>query len=689
MRGERERAPTPSSSHTPTPEMQLLIVESPAKAATLARILGDGYRVRATEGHVADLPDGDLGVDTEATFEATWTTAKGKRNLLAGLRRDAEGCTRVLLATDPDREGEAIAHHLAEALARTKVPTARVSFSELTAEAVRAAVQRPCSVDADLVAAQQARRVVDRLVGYAVSPVLQRAVESTRPLSAGRVQTAALRLLCRREREVADFAPAERWHVTATFRTADGEPFEARLYQAHRQVLEDDTLDEGAAWHLAEAARAERFTVRSVRRAAETLKPPPPFTTAAFLQAASDRLGLAPARAMRLAQQLYEGVELEEDERVGLLTYPRTDGVHMAKTALAAARDVVARDFGPGYLPPRPHRHTTREASSTPSAHEALRPTDFARAPKRVRKYLAPEQYRVYDLVWHRAVVSQAASALRERTGAERAAAAGRFVFRAEGTSLRMRGFLQFERTTPSDEALEATLTEGEEVGVERVTHGQRLTEPPLRYTEAALVGAMEAHRLGRPSTYAATLAALTERGCKVVRDGCLHPTDLGLRTCAFLIQRFPALFDLGFTARLEATLDAVAAGREAYRPTLHAFYHDGLVPALRPPAPVVFPAATPSGRIAEPGAAGEGTAPCTRCGRPTVRRDGPQGAFYGCSGFPACRETRAVAEPAGERCPRCGTGRLVERTSKQGRSFVGCSAYPVCQFVRKGTLSS
>ncbi len=619
--------------------MQLLIVESPTKAETLARWLGEGYRVRATEGHVLDLPQDALGVDTEETFDAAWTTAKGKRALLAGLRRDAEGCDRIWLATDPDREGEALAQHLADALARTGVAAARVSFGEVTAPAVRAALEKPRPVDADLVAAQQARRVVDRLVGYAVSPVLQRAVDSPRPLSAGRVQTAALRLLCEREHAVAGFAPAERWGVEATFQLPTGERFSARLCEAFGEALTDDALDEGAAWHLAETLQDRAFTVRSVQQAAESVKPPPPFTTAAFLQAASSELGLAPGPALRVAQQLYEGVELDDDERVGLLTYPRTDGVHLAKAALAAARDVVARDFGPGYLPPRPHRHRREVASAAQEAHEALRPTDFGRAPKRVRKYLSPEQYRVYDLVYRRAVVSQAAAATRERTTAQAADAAGQFVFRAQGARWQVRGFLQFGDTAPEEAPLPAALAEGQPLALGTARHCRTHRAPPEPYTEAALVGALEAHRIGRPSTYASTLATLTERGYAAVCDGHLRPTDLGLRACGFLVQRFPTLFALDFTARLEAALDAVATGREAYRPVLQQFYHGDLVPALRPPAA--------RKGLAAPSAAGGPLPACPRCRRPMVRRDGPHGAFYGCSGFPACRATRSLADPA------------------------------------------
>lgn len=659
--------------------MRLLIVESPTKAEALADMLGPEYRVRATKGHVMDLPDDDLGVDTADTFEGAWTTATGQRNVLAGLRKDATGCEKILLATDPDREGEAIAHHLSDALARTGIPTARVSFNEVTSEAVRRAVARPRPVNADLVAAQHARRVVDRLVGYTVSPLLQRTVSSPRPLSAGRVQTAALRLLCEREEAIADFTPAERWSIEATFATDAGDAVEARLHRAYRQTLEDDTLDEGAAWHLVETMRPLRFTVRSVRTSTDALKPPPPFTTAALLEAASQNLGFDPAQTMRTAQQLYEGVELEDDVRVGLVTYPRTDGVRMATSAVAAVRNVIARDFGTGYLPSQPLRHT-RSGVGEPEAHEALRPTDFDRPPKSVRKYLTPAQYRLYDLVWDRAVTSQMAPATIERTTATIADAGGQFAFRAEGVRMRARGFLQFETEVPEETSLLPSLAKGATVTTRRLAHTRRLTTSPERYTEAGLIAAMEAHGIGRPSTFASTLATLRERGYAALDDGCLRPTEIGHRACTFLVRRFPSLFDFDFTAQLESTLDAIAAGKAAYRPALHHFYHNGLLPALnaRPTAtslPGARASAAPSPH--EPPA-------CPRCNRRMIRRNGPHGAFYGCSGYPDCRETRPYIDPAqARRCPRCEQGWIVQRTTKTGRSFEGCSAYPACDFAR------
>jgi DNA topoisomerase-1 len=664
--------------------MRLLIVESPTKADALAGMLGTGYRVRATKGHVADLPDDALGVDTADSFEGAWTTANGQRNVLAGLRKDAAGCDKILLATDPDREGEAIARHLADALERTGVPSARVSFREVTPEAVRRAIARPRPIDDRLVAAQHARRVVDRLVGYTLSPVLRRTVPSPRPLSAGRVQTAALRLLCERERAVADFQPTEQWGVEATFATGAGDRFAARLHRAYRQTLEADTLDEGAAWHLVETMRPLRFTVRAVRRTTEPVKPPPPFTTAALLCAASERLGFDPAQTMRTAQQLYEGVELEDDVRIGLLTYPRTDGVRMAKSAVAAVRQVIGRDFGTAYLPPRPLKHT-RSGAGEPEAHEALRPTDFDRPPKSIRKYLTPHQFRLYELVWDRAVTSQMAPAMLERTTATIADGSGHFVFEATGTRVESRGFRQFDPTSPTDTLLPASLVKGGALRTCDLTHTRLLSTQPDFYTEAGLVAAMEAHGIGRPSTFASTLATLRERGYATLSERRLRPTEIGQRVCTFLTRRFPSLFDLGFTAQLEATLDAIAAGKAAYQPTLHHFYHDGLLPALnaRPTAQALSGSSPRVASLRE-------SPDCTRCGRRMVRRSGPHGAFYGCSGFPDCRETQPFIDPAqNRRCPRCERGWVVERTTKTGRTFEGCSAYPACDFARWTTPSA
>ncbi len=650
--------------------MQLLIVESPTKATTLQAMLGPDYRVRATEGHIYDLPSDTLGIDLEETFEAQWKTAKGQRNVLAGLRRDAEGCDGILLATDPDREGEAIAHHLADALARTKLPAQRVAFPEITSAAVRTAVARPRALDERLVAAQQARRVVDRLVGYSISPHLQRAVTSPRPLSAGRVQTAALRLLCEREYAIADFAPSSSWHVEATFQTAKDDTFTARLVRVHRQTLHDDTLDEGASWHLAEEARHQDYAVRAVRQTEVSLPPPPPLTTAALLQAASEQHGLRPAESLRAAQHLYEGIELEDDERTGLLTYPRTDSPRLAKEAVAAVRHVIARDYGVAYLPDRPTAHHATATSQ--EAHEAIRPTDFDRTPRSVRKYLTPAQYHVYALVYNRAVASQMAPATLEKSEVELADAGGRFVFRAEGAHVTARGFLQLAGAEPETRPFPPSFEKKEAAALTDVRQTQGAATPPERYTEADLVGAMESHGIGRPSTYAATLETLGERGYATVRDRCLHPTDLGLRACAFLIHRFPSLFDLGFTARLESTLDAVATGREDYTRALRQFYHGRLVPALE-----YKPTQVSSNRHAVLPAAPE---PCERCGRIMVRRDGPHGAFLGCSNFPTCRHSRPIVEATGVPCPTCGTGQLVARTSRKGQRFYGCSSFPACR---------
>ena len=649
--------------------MHLLIVESPTKAATLQSLLGPGYRVCATEGHLYDLPSDALGIDLEDTFAAQWKTAKGQRNVLAGLRRDALDCDAVLLATDPDREGEAIAHHLADALARTQRPTKRVAFAEVTKPAVHEALARPRPLDARLVEAQEARRVVDRLIGYSISPHLQRAVTSPRPLSAGRVQTAALRLLCEREYAIADFMPSPTWHVDATFATEDGTRFGARLVRAYRQAPDDDTLDDGAARHLADAARGCSYTVQTVRRTEKALKPPPPLTTAALLQVASEQHQFRPAETLRAAQQLYEGVELENDVRTGLLTYPRTDSTRLADTAIAAVRHVIARDYGVAYLPDRPLVHRTSETSQ--EAHEAIRPTDFERTPRAVRKYLTPTQYRVYALAYGRAVTSQMLPATVEQTRVEVADAEGRFVFRAEGAHVTARGFLQFGGAEPETTPPPPLLDKDTPATLRGVQPTTRVSAVPSRFSEADLVGALETHGIGRPSTYASTLDTLRERGYATLEDRRLHPTDLGLRVSAFLVHRFPSLFDLGFTAQLEAGLDAIAAGREGYTAALRRFYHGRLVPALefKPPAVTASGAALPTA-----------PEPCERCGHPMQRRQGPHGAFLGCSNFPTCRNARPIVEATGVACPKCGNGQLVARTSRKGQSFYGCSRFPACR---------
>jgi len=702
--------------------MKLVIVESPAKAKTIQRYLGAGYRVRASLGHVRDLPPKELGVDVDETFRPRYETLAKKKKTLTALRKEAEGAEEVLLATDPDREGEIIAWHLEEALKRKNRRVARVTFQEITREAIRSAVARPRAVDARLVDAQQARRVMDRLVGYTVSPFLWRAAraggaEAPAGLSAGRVQTAALRLVVEREKAIADFVPEDYFSLEATFETPEGERFRATLREAFgqrvggpgekgvKQVLRTKDEAEG----LVSLARQAAYAVRSVETKTVTQKPPPPFTTSTLQQAASVQLRMSPEQAMRVAQQLYEGVEVEGGERAGLITYMRTDSTRLADEAVAAIRDVIARDLGTEYLPPKPHVFGTKAHAQ--EAHEAIRPTHFERTPKSVRKWLTPEQFALYRLIYYRTVASQMAAAVVDRTTVDVADAENRFVFRATGEVVRFRGFRQLYEAPDVDEKkksdddrpaqpLPRSLRPGlplELVALEAQAHQ---TKPPPRYTEASLVKALEKHGIGRPSTYSQTLSTLQARGYAELKARKLYATDLGIRVCDLLVAHFPSLFDLGFTAEMEAQLDRIAAGGLGYRDALAPFYHDRLLAAVRAAEgrlPVAGGQRTvDGGRKTEDGGR-RAAAPspplslspspplssppaCPRCGKKMALRSGPTGRFWGCTGFPDCRTTQPWVDPAAVRCPACGEGRLVARRSKKGATFWGCTAFPACK---------
>ncbi|MEM8557759.1 MAG: type I DNA topoisomerase [Bacteroidota bacterium] len=712
--------------------MKLVIVESPAKAKTIQGYLGRGYRVRASLGHVRDLPRKDVSVDVEKTFKPKYETLSAKKKTMKSLRDEARRADQILLATDPDREGEIIAYHLAESLKRVCKDVARVTFQEVTKPAVQAAVRAPRRLDGPLIEAQQARRVMDRLVGYTISPFLWKTARGEQGLSAGRVQTAALRLLCEREMAIGDFVPEDYWSLDATFATEKGEQFGARLVEAYSEKVGSPSEreqgkvkrtipDEGTAAHLRDEAEMRLYAVRSLTKKTARIKPPPPFTTSTLQQAASARLKMSPKQTMRVAQQLFEGVEIGDgsrgnDERVGLITYMRTDSTRISDEAIASIRDLIARDLGLDFLPKSPHRHG-KKSKNAQEAHEAIRPTRFDLTPKRIRKWLTPEQHKLYQLIFYRTVASQMAPAVVDRTTAEVASTDGAFVFLAKGEVTRFRGFRAVydlgeshddsgeddaEQAARGKQRLPESLRKGLPVNLLDLATNKHQTKPPPRYTEASLVKALERHGIGRPSTYSATIATLQNRGYAELKKRVLHATALGLRVCDLLVQHFPKLFDLGFTAKMEEALDQIAAGKRAYRDTLRTFYHDRLLAALhdaeaalasgRPPSgPSVRPAANASSPAsttaspsltAAPSASSDDTPRlgCPRCGKPLARRDGAKGPFYGCTGFPTCRHTMPFFDPrTSPRCPICHRGWLVERRAKSGNVFRGCSTYPAC----------
>jgi len=667
----------------------LVIVESPAKAKTIERYLGPGYRVLASYGHVRDLPEklgkDQLGVDVEHDFAPSYEIVADRRKQVAEIAKAARAADTVFLATDLDREGEAIAWHVAEAAKLRPERTKRVTFNEITEGAIRAAFAHPRQIDLDLVDAQQARRIVDRLYGYTLSPLLWRRIR--RGLSAGRVQSVAVRLVVDREQEIRAFKAVEYWTIEATLHGPDGTSFSAALVRVDGN--KPGIADQEAADAHVEALTAGRPVVRSVGLKASKRSPAPPFTTSTLQQEASRKLGFSPKRTMSVAQRLYEGLETD-DGQVGLITYMRTDSVALAGQAMGEARDVITARFGTRYAMPkgRPFKTKTRNAQE---AHEAIRPTAFGRSPDQLEKVLPRDEARLYRLIWQRALASQMKEKELETTSAE--LEAGRYGLRASATRTVFDGFSAVYTEGQDDAAEEQervlpALHEGDVTTVEAVEPTQHFTEPPPRYTEATLIKALEEYGIGRPSTYAATISTILDRGYVSVKERRLRPEPVGEIVNNFLVEHFGSLVDPEFTARMEEDLDEVAAGKRKWVPLVRAFY-------------------TPLGdavTATEADGPGRGMPTDELCseGHPMVMRAGRYGEYLACANYPEHKETRPIARadvpldangqpPAelpgvGEACPECGPtagGILVAKRGRFG-PFVGCARYPDCKYIKK-----
>jgi DNA topoisomerase-1 len=660
-----------------------VIVESPAKARTISWYLGRGYIVKASMGHVRDLPKSKLGVDVEHGFAPTYLVLQEKAGVVKELAESVRRAPVVILATDPDREGEAIAWHLIEATGAHDKPVRRIVFHEITPEAVKAALESPREIDMRLVNAQQARRVLDRLVGYELSPLLWRKVKSG--LSAGRVQSVALRLVVEREREIEAFVPEVYWTIEAELAKlsdgAGGPPtFTATLIRIRGE--KPKLADEVAARAVVAELEAASYWVLSVSERQKQRRPAPPFTTSTLQQEAARKLRMPVRRTMQIAQELYEGVDLGPDGSQGLITYMRTDSTTVAAAAQARAREVIAQRFGPDYLPDKPpiYRRKTKGAQE---AHEAIRPTDPARDPESVKAYLSQPQYRLYKLVWERFIASQMRNAVYDTTTIDISAGTRRddapYVLRATGSVVRFPGFLvvyREGRDEETDDELDRRplppLAKGEVLRLVEVRPTQHVTQPPPRYTEASLVKTLEELGIGRPSTYAPTIETLRQRHYVTVDDRRLLPTELGCAVNDLLVEHFPTIVDVQFTSRMEEELDEIASGEREWVPVVQEFYvpfHQTVERAAQA-LPRVRIADQPSDEV------------CEACGRPMVIRFGRFGRFLACSGFPDCRHTRPLLEKIGVRCPACGMGEVVERRSRKGRTFYGCSRYPACEFV-------
>jgi DNA topoisomerase-1 len=677
---------------------KLVVVESPAKAKTIGGILGRGYRVRASMGHIRDLPRKALGVDVENGFRPHYVTAQRKKKTIDALKAAAQDADELYLATDLDREGEAIAWHVLQVVRRSLpkgTPIRRVTFHEITKEAVARAFAQAGSLNDALVEAQQTRRILDRLVGYSISPLLWRRIRGVKGLSAGRVQTAALRLVVDREREIEAFVPVEYWSIEALLaQQIDGPiPFRAQLWRIYDEKgipQEPDLKSRDDAQAIVDALEGAIYWVDRVETGQRSRSPWPPFTTSTMQQAASKALGYPPGLTMRIAQQLYEGVRIGEEGTVGLITYMRTDSTYIAPEAQQAAREVIARYWGEEYLPAQPPTYRTR-VKSAQEAHEAIRPTDPERTPKQLRAYLDDKQAALYELIWRRFIASQMKPALYKVTTAYIPTASESrvdplpYLFRAQGRECLFPGFLKVyeelldEGEEGEGEAALPALTAGEGLDLLELIPEQHWTKPPPHYTESSLIKELERRGIGRPSTYAAMVSLIKNRGYVERKRRILVPTELGFAVCDMLVAAFPELFDYGFTAGMEDQLDDIANGRAERVPTLERFWA-GLKPALDR-APETMPKLSIAREKPEP--TGK---TCPQCGGRLVRRKGKYGYFTGCSNYPKCeyieRKQKTEASPTGATCPQCG-GALVQRRSKYG-PFLGCSNYPTCRYTAK-----
>jgi DNA topoisomerase-1 len=655
---------------------KLVIVESPAKAKTVGRFLGKGYTVKASIGHVRDLLRSQLSVDVENGFTPKYRVPNEKKAVVKEIKSLAKKAEEVYLATDPDREGEAIAWHLLESADIDPKLTKRVVFHEITEPAVAEAFAHPRGIDMSLVDAQQARRVLDRLVGYNLSPLLWRKVRGR--LSAGRVQSVALRLVVEREREIQAFVPEEYWTVEAEFLPEGGkDSFIARFARLDEEepVLKSEADVRPLLLDMEQAA----YVISKIKRGERKRNPSAPFTTSTMQQEASRRLGYTARRTMALAQQLYEGMEVGEGGNVGLITYMRTDSTNVAETAQAEARQFIGERYGQKYMPDEPPRYKTK-VQGAQEAHEAVRPTSVMRHPEKVKDYLNRDQFRLYQLIWQRFVASQMSPAIYDTLSVEVTGktAHHEYLFRASGSSVRFAGYLVvYEEAKEEDKVEEeeetripANLSEGQAQKLVRLIPEQHYTQPPPRYTEATLVRTLEEYGIGRPSTYAPILGTIQQRGY-VVRDAKrLIPTETGVQVNDLITEHFPEVVDLGFTAHMEEDLDRIAAGEQPWVETVREFYAPFQAQVER--ADKLIPE-----RKAELEKIGRA---CPQCGHDLVIRWGRFGKFISCSNFPECRYTEAWLEKIGVRCPKDG-GEIVERKTRKGRLFYGCANYPNCDF--------
>lgn len=647
----------------------LVIVESPAKAKTISKILGKDFQVKASNGHIRDLPKKKLGVSIRKKFEPSYEIMPDKQKIVDELHSSAKGCKHIYLAPDPDREGEAIAWHLSFVLEDLGINIKRIEFNEITKDAIQKAIKKPRSIDEEKVNAQQARRVLDRLVGYKISPLLWQKVK--RGLSAGRVQSVAVRLICDRETEIENFKTEEFWTIDAELSKNSKSKFIAELVKYDNK--KPQLGSEKEVKKLISVLDKETFTVKSITLSEQKRTPPQPYITSTLQQEASRKFGFTVKRTMAIAQELYEGLELGSEGPVGLITYMRTDSTRIANEAIEAVREHIKETYGEEYL----HKEIRKAKikAGAQDAHEAIRPTDMSRDPKSLKHFLKPDYYKIYKLIWDRFVASQMQDAVYEILTIE--AEAGKSLWRAKSSKIKFAGFqiiyLETKEDAPEEESNEneklPSLEKGDKLKKHKIEPKQHFTQPPPRYNEATLVKSLEEKGIGRPSTYAPTITTIQARGYVKRESRILIPTELGRQVNEQLVNHFPDIVDLKFTAEMENDLDEIESGNKKWQLVIKEFY-EPFAETLKTAKEEMKPVSIPSGQI------------CELCGKNLLIKSGRFGDFLACEGYPECKNTKPIIKKIGLKCPNqdC-VGEIIEKISRKGKIFYGCINYPNCTF--------
>ena len=645
----------------------LVIVESPAKVKTISKFLGANYKVMASQGHVRDLPKSQMGVDVEHDYEPKYITIRGKGDILAALRKEAKKADKVYLATDPDREGEAISWHLAAALKLEDKDIYRITFNEITKNAVKASLKEARKIDMNHVEAQQARRVLDRVVGYGISPLLWAKIK--RGLSAGRVQSVALRMICDRENEIDAFIPEEYWTMEASLNIkGEKKPLVAKFYGDRNGKI--DIKNAAQMQKILDEVKNSGFSIESVKKSEKIKKSPLPFTTSTLQQEAAKTLNMSTKRTMNIAQQLYEGVDIKGRGTVGLITYLRTDSTRVADEAKVASKDYISENYGEKYLPQ--NSNAKKDDKKIQDAHEAIRPTDLSLSPALVKESLQRDQFRLYQLIWKRFVASQMAPAQYETTSVR--IGAGEYIFTVSASKIVFDGFMSVYKTDDDNEetnALAKGLDENSVLTLDDVNGTQHFTQPPAHFTEASLVKALEEQGIGRPSTYAPTISTIIARHYVIKENKNLYISELGNAVNNIMMTAFPTIVDVKFTANMESLLDGVAEGTVEWKEIIRNFYPDLKIAIDE--AEKELEHVKIEDEVTD--------VICDKCGRNMVIKYGPHGKFLGCPGFPECHNTKPYLEKIGVACPKCGKDVILKKT-KKGRMFYGCEGYPECDFV-------